>query len=166
MARVSQRRLPSSRGRLIGREDELAWLDRGWASHAIKVQTIIAWGGVGKTALVDHWRTTRLAAGEFEVVFEWSFYSQGVREQQEVSADAFLREALVFFGEQELADSKRPARDKALGLAAALGRERALLILDGLEPLQHPPTGAGSGALREQSIAVLLRQQPVPMVRL
>jgi hypothetical protein len=115
-------------------------------------------GGVGKTALVSEWRDRLLArGGGLESVFEWSFYSQGASERAAVSADNFLREALIFFGDPELAQSKASAIDKGERLAELVGAGRSLLILDGLEPLQYPPSSAGSGKLKEQGVAVLLQ---------
>jgi hypothetical protein len=144
---------------LFGRDAELAQLDHAWARRTNGVVTIIAMGGAGKTALLSSWRK-RMIEGEptLEAVFEWSFYSQGARDRSAVSADSFMREALVFFGDAELADSAQSQQVKADRLVALVRRERALLILDGLEPLQYPPTSAGPGALKEAGMVVLLRE--------
>ena len=69
-------------------------------------------GGEGKTSLVAKW-AAELAANDWpgcEAVFAWSFYSQGTREQNAASSDAFLNEALTFFGETEMAASAAGAR--------------------------------------------------------
>jgi hypothetical protein len=47
---VSIRRLPVTGSDLFGREAELAWLDQCWAT-GVHVATLVAWGGVGKSAL-------------------------------------------------------------------------------------------------------------------
>jgi tetratricopeptide (TPR) repeat protein len=145
--------------KLFGRDPDLERLDDAWLGHQITVVTIVAWGGVGKTALVNEWRNRlREREGGPERVFDWSFDSQGVRERGTVSADNFLREALRFFGAVEYAESNASPLEKGTRLAAIVGEQQALLILDGLEPLQAPPQGAGAGcALREGSVANLLR---------
>src|SRR6185295_9793862 len=58
---VSTSRLPVTGSDLFGREDDLAWLDRCWEEGA-HVASIVAWGGVGKSALVNAWLAR--AAGE------------------------------------------------------------------------------------------------------
>jgi hypothetical protein len=90
-------------------------------------------------------------------VFAWSFYSQGTREQLAASSDLFLKEALTFFGDPELAGSAQGAFDKGRRLATLVGERRALLILDGLEPLQYAPTSPTPGELKDQGIAALLK---------
>lgn len=156
--KLSPIRLPGAR-ELFGRKAELAELDAAWANPKIGVMTIVAWGGVGKTALVSHWRTRLLEqrSEKIDAVFEWSFFSQGSQDRNAVSAESFVHAALVFFDEHELANSPEPQRVKAARLLARLGEQRVLLILDGLEPLQFPPSSAGLGALKEDGVVELLR---------
>src|SRR5687767_6383368 len=92
-------------GQLFGREEDLAVLDQAWSNPATHLLSIVAWGGVGKTSLVNEWVTRKAAAGwpGFERVFEWSFYSQGTREQGAASADTFVAAALEFFGDATFA---------------------------------------------------------------
>src|SRR5207249_3090493 len=47
--------------------------------------------------------------------------------------------------------------DKGERLAQLIRRQRTLLVLDGLEPLQQPP-GPYEGRLKEQSLQALLRE--------
>jgi hypothetical protein len=89
---VSIARLPQTTTRLFGRDADLAWLEACWAERA-HVATIVAWGGVGKSALVNAW-LARLRDGGWggaARVYRWSFYSQGTDRQ--TSADAFIEEA-------------------------------------------------------------------------
>jgi len=53
-----------SMSRLVmgSRASELAWLDRCWA-EGVHVATIVAWGGVGKSALVNAWLAQMRDAG-------------------------------------------------------------------------------------------------------
>ncbi|MBL8190719.1 MAG: AAA family ATPase, partial [Acidobacteria bacterium] len=150
---------------LIGREAELKLLDDAW-NQAVRgeknrphIVTFVALGGEGKTSLVAKWAAT-LAAQDWpgcEAVFAWSFYSQGTREQMAASSDVFLREALIFFGDEATANSPKLASEKARRLAQLVGQRRALLILDGVEPLQYPPLPPMNGQLRDQALADLLK---------
>ncbi|PNE12195.1 MAG: hypothetical protein CR217_04415 [Beijerinckiaceae bacterium] len=92
-----------------------------------------------------------------DAAFAWSFYSQGTREQVAASSDVFLKEALTFFGDPALAGSARGAFDKGRRLAHLIGERRALLILDGLEPLQYAPASPQPGELKDSGIAALLK---------
>ena len=150
---------------LIGREEELALLSDAWAkvrradfprAHVI---TLVALGGEGKTSLVAKW-AAELAAENWpgcDAAFAWSFYSQGTREQMAASSDLFLKEALTFFGDPEMANSAQGAFDKGRRLAQLVGERRALLILDGLEPLQYAPTSPTPGELKDQGVSALLK---------
>lgn len=150
---------------LIGREAELKRLDEAW-DQAVRgeknrphIVTFVALGGEGKTSLVAKWAAA-LAAQDWpgcDAVFAWSFYSQGTREQVAASSDVFLREALIFFGDEVTANSAKHASEKARRLAQLVGQRRALLILDGVEPLQYPPLPPMNGQLRDQGLADLLK---------
>ena len=50
-------RLPPVGEHLFGREDELALLDDAWADET-NIISLVAWGGAGKSALVNHWLGT------------------------------------------------------------------------------------------------------------
>ena len=52
---------------------------------------------------------------------------------------------------------RRARSIKAGGLAQLVGERRALLILDGLEPLQYAPTSPTPGELKDQGLAALLK---------
>ena len=123
------------------------------------VLTFVALGGEGKTSLVAKW-AAELAHQDWpgcDAVFAWSFYSQGTREQTAVSSDLFLKEALTFFGDPAMAGSAQGAFDKGRRLAQLVGERRALLILDGVEPLQYAPTSPTPGELKDQGLAALLK---------
>ncbi len=151
---------------LIGREAETKLLSDAW-DKAVRgekprphVLTFVALGGEGKTSLVTDW-AVKLENKEWpgcEAVFAWSFYSQGTREQTAVSSDLFLRAALTFFGDPAAADSAQGTFDKGQRLAQLVGARRALLILDGVEPLQYAPTSPTPGELKDQGLAVLLKR--------
>src|SRR6266446_4597495 len=97
----------------------------GWGRevHArnkdVNVVTIVAWAGVGKSTLVNHW-LRRLAAEHYrsaQLVFGWSFYRQGTCGQAS-SADEFLDAALTWFGDP----------DPRIGTAWEKGERLAKLI--------------------------------------
>jgi nucleoside phosphorylase/tetratricopeptide (TPR) repeat protein len=145
--------------RLIGREAEMKRLSDAWANLSTHVLTIVAMGGEGKTSLVARWAADLAAANwpACEAAFAWSFYSQGTRDQMTASADLFLKEALTFFGDPAMGASAQTAFDKGRRLAQLVGERRSLLILDGLEPLQHAPASPQRGELNDQGIAAVLK---------
>ena len=54
--KISTGRLPHTEGAvLFGRENEMARLDAAWEDPGTRVISLVASGGVGKTALVKHW---------------------------------------------------------------------------------------------------------------
>ncbi len=150
-------KLPTTSGALFGREQDLRRLDEAWADPHTHILTLVAWGGVGKTALVNEW-LNQIARDNYrgaERVYAWSFYSQGTREERQVSADEFLAHALKWFGDP---DPKAGAPwEKGARLAALLRQQKTLLVLDGLEPLQYPP-GPLHGQLKDQGVQALLKE--------
>lgn len=150
---------------LIGRENELRVLTDAW-DKAVRneakrphILTFVALGGEGKTSLVAKW-TAELAYGDWpgcDTAFAWSFYSQGTSEKTQASSDSFLSEALKFFGDEETAGSARSSFDKGKRLAQLVSERRALLILDGVEPLQYAPTSPTGSELKDQGVAALLK---------
>jgi tetratricopeptide (TPR) repeat protein/pimeloyl-ACP methyl ester carboxylesterase len=156
---ISLRRLGTATWAFVGREQELSQLNQIAELGKTRVATIVAAGGIGKTTLVAQWMSL-LAAREwpgFEAVFDWSFYSQGTREQAAPSSDLFLAEALTFFGDPVMASSAYPPFDKGRRLAQLIEDRRALLVLDGLEPLQYAPTSPFGSEIKDQGIAALLK---------
>ncbi len=151
--------------KLIGREAETAILNDVWQKvlriekGRTHVLTFVALGGEGKTSLVAKW-AAELAHQDWpgcDAAFAWSFYSQGSRDQAAVSSDLFLAEALKFFGDAAMAASAQGAFDKGRRLAQLVGERRALLVLDGLEPLQYPPGPPLDGKLKDEGVAELLK---------
>ena len=68
-----------------------AFLNDAWANPEVNVVTIVAWAGVGKSTLVNHW-LRGMAAEHYrsaELVYGWSFYRQGTSGGTS-SADEFL----------------------------------------------------------------------------
>jgi Protein kinase domain len=100
--KISVARLPVTGSDIFGREEDIALLDRAWVNKDVNVVTIVAWAGVGKSTLVNHW-LRRMAADRYrsaEFVFGWSFYRQGSSGSTS-SADEFLDAALGWFGDPD-----------------------------------------------------------------
>ena len=53
--KISVARLPITGSDVFGREEDIAFLDAAWANQNVNVVTIVAWAGVGKSTLVNHW---------------------------------------------------------------------------------------------------------------
>jgi serine/threonine protein kinase len=154
--KISVARLPVTGSDVFGREEDIAFLDDAWANKDVNVVTIVAWAGVGKSTLVNHW-LRRMAAKHYrsaELVFGWSFYRQGSTGGTS-SADEFLDAALTWFGDPD--PRLGTAWEKGERLAKLVAHRRTLLVLDGLEPLQNPP-GPQEGRLRDPSLQALLRE--------
>jgi serine/threonine protein kinase len=153
--KISVARLPVTGSDLFGREEDIAFLDDAWANPKVNVVTIVAWAGVGKSTLVNHW-LGRMAGEQYrsaQLVFGWSFYLQGTSGQS--SSDEFIDAALNWFGDP---DSRIGTPwEKGERLAKLVAHRRTLLVLDGLEPLQNPP-GPQEGRLRDPALQALLRE--------
>jgi serine/threonine protein kinase/tetratricopeptide (TPR) repeat protein len=154
--KISVARLPVTGSDVFGREEDITFLDRAWANKDANVVTIVAWAGVGKSTLVNHW-LRRMAAEQYrsaQLVFGWSFYRQGTSRGTS-SADEFIDAALTWFGDPD--PRVGTAWEKGERLAKLISHRRTLLVLDGLEPLQNPP-GPQEGRLREPALQALLRE--------
>ena len=116
-AGAAGRSLGRTRYALVGLVAGAAWARRRWSTSG--------WMG---------WRPRlpRHAAR----VFGWSFYSQGAGGAAGVGRSV-IWPALRWFGDPD--PGAGHPWDKGERLAGLVRRERTLLILDGLEPLQFPP---------------------------
>ena len=153
---VTPTKLRHTAERLIGRDEDLSGLDAAWNDPHKNVVIVRAFGGMGKTSLVATWMA-ELALKNWRGaarVFDWSFYSQGTREQGAASADTFMAEALRAFGDPD--PTLGSPWDRGARLAGLVSKSRCLLVLDGLEPLQHPP-GPMEGQLKDSGLSALLK---------
>jgi hypothetical protein len=154
--RISVSRLPNTGEYLIGRGQQLQQLNEAWDNANANIVQIVAPGGVGKTQLVKQWRQ-ELVRRDFDEavrVYDWSFYSQGTSNEA-ASADEYFDKAIRWFGEENSNDIRDPWQ-KGERLAELIRESRTLLILDGLEPLQHPP-GPLSGVLTDPGLQALFK---------
>src|SRR6266568_3830500 len=149
-------RLPVTGAARFGRHAQLKQMDEAWEQGRTNVLSIVAWGGVGKSALINTW-LAQLANENYrgaERAFAWSFYNQE-SEHQEASADVFIAEALTWFGDPH--PKLGSLWEKGQRLAELVRKKRTLLVLDGLEVLQQPP-GPDEGRLKDQAMQALLRE--------
>jgi tetratricopeptide (TPR) repeat protein len=153
-AKVSIARLPTTGRELFGREPELGWLDACW-DEGVHIASVVAFGGVGKTALVNRWLAGMRDEGWDGAVkvYGWSFYSQGT--DQRSSSDEFISAALRWFGDPD--PTQGSPWDKGERLAELVKKERTLLVLDGVEPLQWGP-GAQEGTLKDPALKALVKE--------
>ena len=107
---------------------------------------------------MSHWQAG-LAARSYDGAdyFDWSFYSQGTREQGAASADSFIAAALKFFGDADMAKSAESPGKRERGLARLISQRRCLLVLDGIEPLQSPASFPLAGQLKDPALVALLK---------
>jgi tetratricopeptide (TPR) repeat protein len=154
--KVDIHRLPVTGAELFGRQKEMELLDEAWESDQTHVVSLVAWGGVGKTTLVNKW-LERLAADNYRGVrrvYGWSFYSQGTGERV-TSADLFISEALTWFGDPD--PTQGSPWDKGQRLADLVRRKKTLLVLDGMEPLQSG-LDYERGKVKDPALAILLAE--------
>jgi tetratricopeptide (TPR) repeat protein len=133
-------RLPDVIGEFFGREAELKLLNDAWAGDGTRIIQFIAPGGTGKTKLLRHWLDN---TKDIDALIAWSFYSQGSSEDKQVSASPFFSHAFEKLGSTRTQFASE--EDRGEHLADLLRQQRCVLVLDGLEPLQH----AGKGMRNE-----------------
>lgn len=146
-------RLPTVKGEFFGRETELKLLNEAWAGNGTRIIQFIAPGGTGKTKLLRHWLDH---TDHIEALIAWSFYSQGTSEDKQVSASQFFSHAFDKFGSPRALSSFAAEEDKGEHLADLLRQQHCVLVLDGLELLQHASRGM-RGELKDRAMRQLLR---------
>lgn len=139
----------------VGREQEIGVLDLAFAQPETAVVAVVAWGGVGKSALARQWLRKLRNDGWPGVsgVYVWTFHGADHDVRRQSEEDAFFADALEWFGVK--VSQSLSGREKGRLLAEAVKRSSALLVLDGLEPMQFPP-GPMGGRLRSAGIEMLL----------
>lgn len=152
---VSIARLPVTGATFVAREAELAKLDAAW-EEGRNVLSFVATGGAGKSALVNEWLGRMQEDGwrGAERVLGWSFYSQGT-DAVGASSEAFTEYALDWLG--YTGDGITSPWKRGEVLARLVRERRTLLVLDGLEPLQHPP-GPQEGRIKDPTVQALVRE--------
>jgi hypothetical protein len=147
--------LPPTGAELFGRRAELAGIDAALHAPDCRLLQVVAPGGLGKTALVNHWLRTAREGGElpFARVVLWSFYRQGYEPGSLPLLWPFC-EALARAGGVVLPRAASPREIVEL-LSTGLAARPTLLVLDGIETLLHAP-GPHAGQFREDLLPALL----------
>src|SRR5215207_195768 len=149
--RFGYNRLPmwlGSNSDVVGRSEQFKQLNEAWDDPNINIVSLVAQGGVGKSALITEWLNMASEQSlDYDTLIVWSFNTEDTTE-------VFVTEALRFFGDEN------PEEGEARGRGERLARfirecEKPLLILDGLEPRQDP-SGPERGHLHDKSIRALL----------
>ena len=154
--KIDINRLPMTGEELFGRQKQLEMMDQAWESDDTHIVSFIAWGGVGKSTLVNKW-LEQMEADNYRGasrVFAWSFFSQGTGEKV-TSADLFIAEALDWFGDPD--PSAGSPWDKGARLAELIRENKTLLVLDGLEPLQSH-YDYERGKIKDPALATLISE--------
>ena len=141
--------------RLVGREAELERLDAAWGDRGTNILSLVGEAGTGKSALVNAW-LKRMQADNYrgaEAVLGWSFYSQGSKERV-ASADEFLNWAI---DRLRIKIDTTSATAKGKAIAETLARRRVLLVLNGVQSLQHG-LDKQQGELTDFGLRALLRR--------
>ncbi len=149
-------RLPQTGFELYGRQKELAVLNGAWADDTTNIVSFVAYGGVGKSTLINKW-TEKMRWDNYrgaERVYAWSFYSQGTNERV-TNADLFINQALIWFDDPD--PTQGSAWDKGKRLARLINQHKTLLILDGMEPLQEGGD-VDTGKIKDPGLATLIRE--------
>ena len=157
LEKISLSSLPNTGLNLFGRSAEIDIIDRAWYERETNCLEIVAFGGVGKSSLVNSWlsRLDKLDYAGANRVYAWSFHWQGMGSDVISSGDLFIEQALEWFGDKS--PEKGTPWAKANRLADLIRESRTLLILDGLEPLQCPP-GPRQGEIENPAVSLLLRE--------
>jgi predicted HTH transcriptional regulator/tetratricopeptide (TPR) repeat protein len=151
--RIHSDRLPTIKGEFFGRVDELQLLNDAWAGNDTRMIQFIGPGGTGKTKLLRHWLDH---TDNIDVLIAWSFYSQGASEDRQISATPFFSHAFEKLGSTRDMSSFTSDEDKGEHLADLLRNQHSVLVLDGLEPLQHASKGM-RGELKDRAMRQLLK---------
>jgi tetratricopeptide (TPR) repeat protein len=149
-------RLPKTGYELFGRQEELKLLDEAWESGKTNMLGFVAYGGTGKSTLINKW-IERMRWDNYRGarrVYGWSFYSQGTGERV-TSADTFINEALKWFGDPNPKEGSEWEKGKRL--AKLVREEKTLLILDGMEPLQSY-ADFEKGKIKDNALAMLVTE--------
>lgn len=169
--------LPTGTQHLFGRDVELTTLLDAWASGAKgadpakKTNAVVlhAIGGAGKSALLRRFLDALEEKGfpGAAKVYGWSAYSQGSGDNRNADADGFISKALRFFGHDLAKEPITDPVERGRTLARLIRKQRTLLVLDGLEPLQDLPH-VNEGRLKDRGLQALVtslaRENPGLMV--
>ena len=144
----------------VGREDIMELLQNTWQENACNVLALSAWGGTGKSSIINKWLDSYVGGKNKPLkTYSWSFHNQGDTGKKQSSSSEFIDHALKFFGNEQSTFSSE--HQKATHLATLIGEDRNVLILDGLEPFQYSANDSDDvmrGKFRDTGLKALLQQ--------
>jgi tetratricopeptide (TPR) repeat protein len=124
---------PPSTREWVGREDLLKALTNAWRDEYRRVVSLVGFGGEGKSSVARRW-LERLARSRTDAkprgVFWWSF-------DERSAVDEFLEAALAFMAPTARSDAFGSADARARAIGQLIARGRFILVLDGVDQLQH-----------------------------
>lgn len=150
-------KLPVTTNKFFGRKKELTQLKSNLLQEKINVISVIAWGGMGKSALINEF-LNELSIEEFsgyDYVFGWSFYNQGISEKRQTSSDEFFNRLMDYLGLGHF--SSKSNWEKTSILIEQVSKKNILIVLDGLEPLQFP-SGELLGKIRDKNLSTFINE--------
>lgn len=139
---------------MFGREKEKALLHEYLDNKEVSIVSIVGFGGIGKSSLVDDFISDIAPDyGGVRRVFGWHFYSQESQDAVVANSALFFERALQFYGFKETVPIHE--NEKAQELLKLLHAQKTILVLDGIEPLQHSPN-VNQGYLSDKAMQILL----------
>ena len=140
----------------VGRACEMAILSKAWTSMSAHLVSVVAWGGFGKSLIVRKWidefGIASAQTTEPELIFWWSFYHND-------SLEAFVDVALSSFptvGPYTYKGDHLDARFDAL--LSCMANTPSIIVLDGLEEMQHTELGDYFGKCRYYHLSNFIRR--------
>ena len=162
---VFHHHLPAPSELLPGREAELNALSEAWNPGVANIVQITGVAGVGKTSLIHEW-LSRMDADNYrdaEIVLSWSFHpGYGAQISKEPSKEPAYGAAMAFIDwALSLLDESGSGEDdpetRVMGLVRLIRSSRVLLVLDGVQHLQHA-YGPGFGQFSDPALALFARE--------
>jgi nucleoside phosphorylase/tetratricopeptide (TPR) repeat protein len=140
----------------VGRAAQIRELLTLWRGNSSFLIQIAADGGTGKTTLVRRWLDALGQDGHRPPDLHWSFYSQGSHHEA-VDSTAFFDFAARALGIDPAAIE--PAQRRRVGalVARRFAARGGVMVLDGVEPLQHPPSVEG-GSVSDPQLHQMLQE--------
>jgi tetratricopeptide (TPR) repeat protein len=135
----------------VGREKMLETITDWYNNPEVRVGALIGWGGVGKSAIVRKWYDTLESnAIKPDGIFWWGFYRNAYLEQ-------FLNALLRFVSQGQIEpETIKSTWEKTDRIKGYIHQGTYLIILDGLEQMQKPESGAEFGKMIHRECTELL----------